>query len=115
MSRDLDRLRDIVEYLDKLEEHRPDGVDGLRADEVLAAAIVRWIEIVGEASANVSGETRAEHPEVPWTEIVAMRNRLIHAYPDVNLDLVWGVVEHAGPQLRAVVAEIIDSWPADAD
>lgn len=115
MSRDLDRLRDIVEYLDKIEAHRPQGVEGLRSDEVLAAAIVRWIEIVGEAAANVSGETRTAHPEVPWTEVVAMRNQLIHAYPDVNLDLVWGVVEHAGPQLRVLVAEVIESWRADTD
>lgn len=115
MSRDLDRLRDIVEYLDKVEEHRPSGVDQLRADEVLAAAIVRWVEIVGEAAANVSDEIRTQHPEVPWAEIVAMRNRLIHAYPDVDLDLVWGVVERDGPRLRSVIAGIIEDWPEETD
>lgn len=115
MSRDLDRLRDIVEYLDKLEEHRPADLDHLRSDEVLAAAIVRWVEIVGEAAANVSDDTRKRHPEVPWTEIVAMRNRLIHAYPEVDLDLVWGVVERDGPRLRSVVARIIDAWPSEPD
>lgn len=115
MSRDLDRLRDIVEYLDKIEEHRPDGVEALRSDEVLAAAIVRWVEIVGEAAANVSDDTRARYPSVPWAEIVAMRNRLIHAYPDVNLDLVWGVVDRDGPQLRTVIAGIIENWPAETD
>ncbi|MDZ7676646.1 MAG: HepT-like ribonuclease domain-containing protein [Acidimicrobiales bacterium] len=97
----------MVEFLGKVEEHRPAGVDALRADEVLAAAIVRWIEIVGEAAANVSDEMRAQHPGVPWTDIVAMRNRLIHAYPDVNLDLVRGVVDRDGPRLRVAVERIL--------
>ncbi len=82
---------------------------------MLAAAIIRWVEIVGEAAANVSDEIRTQHPDVPWTEIVAMRNRLIHAYPDVDLDLVWGVVERDGPQLRSVVARIIAQWPQASD
>jgi uncharacterized protein with HEPN domain len=99
------------EYLGKIEEHRPAGVDALRADEVLAAAVVRWVEIVGEAAANVSDETRAQHPGVPWTDIVAMRNRLIHAYPDVNLDLVWGVIDSDGPRLRALIEEILRNQP----
>ncbi len=103
----------MVEYLGKVEEHRPADVDALRSDEVLAAAIVRWVEIVGEAAANVSEETRARHPNVPWTDIVAMRNRLIHAYPDVNLDLVWGVVERDGPRLRAAIEEVLGDGPAD--
>lgn len=97
----------MVEFPGKVEEHRPAGVDALRADEVLAAAIVRWIEIVGEAAANVSDEMRAQHPGVPWTDIVAMRNRLIHAYPDVNLDLVRGVVDRDGPRLRVAVERIL--------
>lgn len=59
-------MRDMVEYLGKIEENRPAGVDALRAAEVLSAAVVRWVEIVGEAAANVSEQTRAQPPGVPW-------------------------------------------------
>lgn len=108
-QRDEDRLRDMVEHLVKVEQHKPASRDALQADEVLTAAILRWIEIVGEAAANVSEATREAHPDVPWREVIAMRNRLIHAYPDVNLDLVWGVVERDGPALRRSIEEILDS------
>lgn len=115
MSRDLDRLRDMAEYLGKLAAHRPVDVKALKADEVLAAAMVRWIEIVGEAAANVSDTVRDRYPDVPWTEIVAMRNRLIHAYPDVNLDLVWGVIAEDGPRLLAAVSAAIRDEATDRD
>ncbi len=97
----------MAEYLGKLEAHRPSDVDALKADEVLAAAMVRWIEIVGEAAANVSDDTRDRNPDVPWTEIVAMRNRLIQAYPDVNMDLVWGVIADDGPRLLVAISAAI--------
>ncbi len=63
----------------------------LDADRMLALALVKSIEIVGEAGATVSSEGRVEVPDVPWREIVAMRNRLIHAY----FDVVW---TWCGPQ-----------------
>jgi len=69
---------------------------------------LRWLEIVGEAAANISSETRDAHPEVRWRDIIGMRNRLIHAYPEVNLQLVWGVIEHDGPRLRSQVAAILE-------
>ncbi len=64
----------------------------LNADRMLALALVRSIEIIREAGARVSKEGRSGVPEVPWREIVTMRNRLIHAYFDVDLDLVWRTV-----------------------
>lgn len=95
------------EHLAKIEAHRPRTFQDLAADEVRTAAILRWIEIVGEAAANVSERTREAHPEIPWREIIAMRNRLIHAYPDVNLELVWGVIVRDGPRLHAAIEEIL--------
>lgn len=103
MTADADRLRDMVEHLDLIEEHRPPTVQALESDIVLRSAILRWLEIVGEAAANVGDATRAAHPEIPWREIVGMRNRLIHAYPDVNLELVWAVIERDGPELRRLL------------
>ena len=107
MTSDGDRLRDMVEYLDRIAEYRPATVEQLAGDELRTSAILRWLEIVGEAAANVSAETRALHPEVRWRDIIAMRNRLIHAYPDVNLELVWVVVDRDGPHLRSQIAAIL--------
>ena len=60
--------------------------EGLDKDRKLALAIVKCIEIIGEAAARVTAETRDAHPEVPWKAIVGMRNRLIHGYFEIDLD-----------------------------
>lgn len=87
---DLIRLRYM---LDAAEEAKGFVVGRTRADldedKMLQLALVRSIEIIGEAGANVSIEGRVDVPHVPWQEIVAMRNRLIHAYFDVNPDVLW--------------------------
>lgn len=59
--------------------------DDLQANRVLALALIRCIEIVGEAAARVSAELKIGHPEVPWADIVGMRNRLVHAYFEIDL------------------------------
>lgn len=64
---------------------RPD----LDQDEMLRFALVRAMEIIGEASARVSAEVRNSEPYIPWREAVDIRNRLIHAYFDIDLDILW--------------------------
>ena len=64
----------------------------LDANRMLALSLVKCIEIVGEAAARVGEETRQQVPEIPWQDIVGMRNRLIHAYFDIDLDRVWDTV-----------------------
>ncbi|HET7022262.1 MAG TPA: HepT-like ribonuclease domain-containing protein [Xanthobacteraceae bacterium] len=56
------------------------------------SAVIRSLEVLGEAAGKVSASTQAVHPEIPWREITAMRHRLIHGYGEVRLDLVWMVV-----------------------
>lgn len=102
MSTDRDRL------LDMIERYRPESEVALEADEMVAAAMVRWIEIVGEAASHVSEEVRNQSPDVPWRAIIAMRNRLIHAYPQVSLPLVWGVIDRDGPALRERLQALVE-------
>lgn len=73
--------------------------EDLAGDLQLLWAIVRGIEIIGEAAAKISPETRDLLPDVPWRAIVSMRNRLIHGYFDVNPLLVWKTVEDDLPPL----------------
>src|SRR5690606_38776270 len=64
------------------------------ASDLLRAAAVRRLEIIGEAAARISADTLAIHPVIPWREIVGMRNRLVHEYFQVDTDVVWEVVQH---------------------
>lgn len=81
----------------------------LDSDEMLLYAVVRAIELVGEAATKVSAETRAAVRSVPWRDLSNMRNRLVHGYFDINLDIVWKTVSEELPllleQLRAIIQE----------
>jgi uncharacterized protein with HEPN domain len=75
----------------------------LDGDRQLALALLKCIEIVGEASAAVSAETTSRYPQIPWRQIRGMRNRLVHGYYEIDLDLVWDTISHnLGPLLIAL-------------
>ena len=73
--------------------------EDLRRDRMFMLAVVKEIEIIGEAATRISEESRKALPQVPWTRIVAMRNRLIHAYADVDLSILWDTLTGALPEL----------------
>lgn len=79
----------------------------LEKDRMLALSLVRLIEIIGEAASQVSQEFQEQHPEIPWTQIVAMRNRLIHAYFNIDLDRIWDTIKDDLPPLIAQLEKII--------
>ena len=65
----------------------------------LADGLVHLVSVIGEAANQVSGATQAELAAIPWPDIVGMRNRLIHAYFDIDLDILWATVQHSLPPL----------------
>ena len=79
----------------------------MASDRKLALAIINEIEIIGEAAARFSTETRSFHPSVPWPAIVGMRNRLIHGYADVDFDIVRSAVKVDLPKLIGDVKAIL--------
>ncbi len=83
--------------------------DDLDQSRLHQYAIVRVIEIIGEAGRMVSPQTKDAHPEIPWRLIVNMRHRLVHDYGNVDLDIVWDVIQNDLPplieQLRALAPE----------
>ncbi len=74
-------------------------VDDLETDRMLLFALVRALEVLGEAANVVTPETRASAPEIPWALVVATRNRLIHGYFDVDPEIVWRTASDEVPKL----------------
>ena len=81
--------------------------EDLDSGRQLALALVKDIEIIGEAASRVSVETRMAYPDLPWQESIAMRNRLIHGYFAINLDIVWSTVSDELPPLIAELERIL--------
>ena len=84
------------------------------ADEMMQFAVVRAVQIVGEAARGVSPEFRSAHPEIPWQAIMGTRHRLVHEYMRVNLEIVWKVVEQHLPELLRLLAPLIPPGPPPA-
>jgi uncharacterized protein with HEPN domain len=87
----------------------------LDSNTMLTFAIIRAIEIAGEAASKIGNETIAALPDLPWPAIVGMRNRLIHAYFDVDLDRVWDTIIHDLPPLRERLQTILESDAFDVE
>jgi uncharacterized protein with HEPN domain len=107
---DLVRLRHMLDALEMAVgftrgRSRPD----LDKDDMLRMALVQAVAIAGEAAHKVTPGTRAELSDLPWASIVGMRNRLIHAYFDIDRDILWTTVAEAAPsvamRLRALIGE----------
>lgn len=85
--------------------------EDLTDDEQLSLALQRLIEIIGEAATKVTVETRSKATAIPWAAIAGMRNRLIHAYFDVNLDLLWDTLTDDLPPLMAALDSLLKTEP----
>jgi uncharacterized protein with HEPN domain len=83
----------------------------LETDRVLSLAVVRLLEILGEAARRVPSEIQQVHANIPWSYIIGMRHRLIHGYDRVDLDIVWSVVAADLPTLVARLEEITAENP----
>jgi uncharacterized protein with HEPN domain len=92
-----------------------EGLDQMlfNASKLHQAAVVRCLGIIGEAANKVSQEFRNAHPEIEWRDIIGMRNRLIHDYTEVRLDIVWAVLQDELPGLIAALEPLIP--PPDED
>jgi len=82
--------------------------EDLNQDRKLVHSLVRLFEIIGEAANQVSEEFREEVPEIPWSVIIGMRNRLIHAYFSINLDVVWSTLKDDIPSLITELEKLLD-------
>jgi uncharacterized protein with HEPN domain len=80
----------------------------LDTDLVWALGLVKCIEIIGEAAARIREETKERNPQIPWAQIVAMRNRLVHLYFDIDLDQVWNAATEDLPPLVTELEKMLE-------
>ncbi|MBS3734751.1 MAG: DUF86 domain-containing protein [Phycisphaerae bacterium] len=111
MSRHSDRIR-VSHMLDHAREAaelvRGKTQRDLIEDRVLTLAVVRLLEVTGEAAARMREDTQQLHRDIPWPEIVGLRNRLIHGYDAVDMDILWQVLDRDLPRLIPQLEQMLD-------
>ena len=108
MSRDELYLRHILDAIRIIEQYITAGREAFMGDPMRQDAVMRRLEIIGEATKQLSQEVTAREPEIPWRRVGGLRNRLIHGYASVDLQTVWEVTERDLPVLKKTIKTLLD-------
>ena len=104
-------LQDIVTAADRIASYIEDMTDSeFKADQMRIDAVIRNLQIIGEAVKKIPSSIRERDPSIPWQEIAALRNRVTHVYFDVDLNITWDVVQFELPMLKTQIQQILDSF-----
>ena len=102
-------LRDIFDAMISIETFIGKmDFDQFKEDDKTTSAVIRKLEIIGEATKHIPQNITQKYPTVPWKEMAGMRDKLIHFYFGVNLKLVWQTVKHRFPQVKPSIKQILD-------
>lgn len=109
MKREIgDYIEDIISAMDKaLDFVKNMSYEEFTRDDKTVFAVVRALEIVGEAVKNIPGNVRKKYPEIPWKDMAGMRNKVIHEYFGVKLNIVWRTVKEEIPPLKPLFEKIL--------
>lgn len=109
MRDDRERLLDIMEAIESIERYADRGEAEFNRNELIQVWILHHVQIIGEACRGLSQPFREAHPEIPWTQVIGMRNILVHSYFGIDQAAVWAVTQHDLTDLKQNVQVILDS------
>lgn len=108
MSRDAIDRGHILDAIARIERYGAVGQEKFLTEPHWQDAMIRQLEVIGEATKRLSPKLRDRHPEVAWRRMAGSRDVLIHDYMGVDLDVVWGVTQRARPDLKRQIQTILD-------
>ncbi|OYT53958.1 MAG: hypothetical protein B6U72_04190 [Candidatus Altiarchaeales archaeon ex4484_2] len=104
-----DYVEDILDSIDAIEEFVKGMIfEDFKKDKKTVFAVVRAIEIIGEAAKNIPKAVMEKHPQIPWKDMAGMRDKVIHEYFGVDKQVVWETVKHDIPDLKSLIKKILD-------
>jgi uncharacterized protein with HEPN domain len=109
MRSDQKRLLDIIESVENIERYSVKGKDAFFDDELIQVWVIHHIQIIGEAASKLSSDLRDRYPEIMWSDIISMRNILVHQYFGIDLNMVWDTVITDIPVLKQDVKKILEN------
>ena len=107
MRDDRERLRDVLEAIERIEKYAVRGREALASEDLLQTWVVHHLMIIGEACRALSSDFRTEHPAEVWVLAAGLRNVIVHEYFGIDLEVVWNVIEHDLPALKQRVQGIL--------
>ena len=103
-------IEDILDSMNMIEEYIRDlDHQGFSADRKTIDAVIRNIEIIGEAARNIPESIRKKYPSIPWKQMIGLRNITIHTYFGVDLDIIWRIVTVNIPEAKTEILKMLDS------
>jgi uncharacterized protein with HEPN domain len=107
-------IADMIEFAEKVLAYTKDvDQDTLVADPLRYDAVLRNLELIGEAATHIPGHVRAAHPDIPWRAIVGLRNRLAHGYLTISDRVVWTTIQEAVPPLVPSLRSVLNAATDD--
>lgn len=100
-------LAHILECIQKIERFTADGKSRFLQDDMVQDAVIRNLEIIGEAAKRIDGDYRAAHTDIPWRALAGLRDVLIYQYEGIDLERVWAIVEKDLPPLKRAIADLL--------
>ena len=107
MRSDREKLLDMLEAIERIERYAVQGRSAYEQNELIQTWFTQNLQIIGEAARALTSEIRNQHPEIPWKNIIGMRNILAHNYFEIDFDMVWAVVEQELPSLKQSIENIM--------
>lgn len=107
MRDDQERLRDILDAINQIEKYSVQGKDRFMEDELIQTWVIHHLMIIGEASRNISQETREKYADIPWVGTIDVRNIITHEYVRIDINIIWMIIEDNLPDFKKKIETIL--------